>query len=190
MKKLIPLSILSLLILSSFSFVKPTPSFHQKGLEGDTIFWSPNTKLAWPDFQGTPPNHSSKAAVTFSGITFDFHCDETCRLRIKTYFVRSQSWKKIEDDTILLHEQGHFDITEISARKFWQKIKSQHLDKIDPKNGKKAYLSIKKIYQEQMNESDKLQEKYDTETDHSKIRKEQVKWLAWIKVQLAELPEF
>src|SRR5205085_4703224 len=102
----------------------------------------------------------------------------TCR------FSKNNSWGRYKTEYILRHEQGHFDITELFARKLAKEIKEY---KFDPQ---KYQQELNKIYKKVMDEKEDYQERYDKETDFSRNKERQVQWLEKIKDELEELDEF
>ena len=93
---------------------------------GDIIVWSKDYKLKWEDFQGNGDTAKVIGAKCSSTINYDFtpkHGD-TLKLVIEADFYKNESvtviWrlKAANDvDQALQHEQIHFDITELYARK-------------------------------------------------------------------------
>src|SRR4051794_27509556 len=89
----------------------------------DLIQWSPSKRLDWKDFQGSPPANAKNAALTSSSILVNFsYNNESLRYTISCHFDKTKSWVRIKNDHILGHEQGHFDITEIHARKLYKAL--------------------------------------------------------------------
>lgn len=86
----------------------------------------------------------------------------------------------MKTDYILAHEQGHFDITEIFARRLNEALQNYQFNK---KTFKK---DIGQIYQSIVSEKEEYQKIYDSETDHSRNRKVQYDWLEKIDSLLAE----
>ena len=86
----------------------------------DVWFWSPE-RLNWLDYQGKADYALEDiAALTSSGIVSWKGCKNgKIDFEIRAYFDKTQSWVKPEAYTSyhLAHEQGHFDITEIYARR-------------------------------------------------------------------------
>ena len=96
--------------------------------EYETIAWSSETRLSWKDFKGKPTNDRA-AAITASGITYRFSTSGTrdnleVDFEISTYFYPNKSWYQphMVDSVILSHEQLHFDISELFARKFQKQL--------------------------------------------------------------------
>ena len=88
------------------------------------IKWSKEKKISWMDFQGSAQINTSVAAVSAIGITYNVvsHSIDKYKFEINAVFEKGKSWAWTEkiSDTILYHEQGHFDLGEIYARKMRQ----------------------------------------------------------------------
>ncbi|MBX9449849.1 MAG: hypothetical protein KL787_09070 [Taibaiella sp.] len=87
----------------------------------DTLHWSKDRKLTWDDFQGIPDTTSTGMAGTSSGFVTKskYTSDSTISIVVSAVFYKKESWVKAEfkDSATLNHEQGHFDIAEVYARK-------------------------------------------------------------------------
>ncbi len=156
------------------------------------ISWNESYKLSWSDFKDKPQKHNDVAAVTASGITFGFSIRQTDRNQVVSFntdvhahFYPEQSWYKVEvaDNHILGHEQLHFDITELYARKFRHRI-----SKLRVSNNVRRQL--KKIHNDINSELSRLQTQYDNETDYSRNYEAQVKWHKIIKAELKAFSKF
>ena len=90
----------------------------------------------------------------------------------------------MKTDYILAHEQGHFDITEIFARRLNEALQNYQFNKRTFKK------DIGQIYQAIVSEKEEYQRTYDAETDHSRNRKVQYDWLEKIDSLLAETQSF
>lgn len=86
----------------------------------------------------------------------------------------------MKTDYILAHEQGHFDITEIFARKLNEALQNYQF------NRKSLKRDIGQIYQSIVRQKEEYQKAYDAETDHSRKRKLQYDWLEKIEDLLEE----
>lgn len=166
----------------SVSFADPSGNSNP-----DTILYSKNRPVTWADFQGKPDMSSNAGAVTASGYAYKASMaidqyEMNINVNIYTYFVRSMSWKKdfIGDDYHLQHEQHHFDITMLGAKKFADRLLNA---KFTTSNYK--YL-IGKIFDECYEENVALQAQYDRETEHSIIRTEQYAWNNKIQKEILE----
>ena len=87
----------------------------------DIIYWDTDRRLSWSDFEGTPRyDYESISALTSSGIVHYKGCkNDKIIYKVRAYFEKKESWVKEEARTKhhLTHEQLHFDITELYARK-------------------------------------------------------------------------
>ena len=111
------------------------PSSFFAGLDNpqdyETISWSPDIKLGWNDFRGKVPQNARAAAITASGISYQFSTRGTGDMveldyRVSTFFYPYKSWYQphLCDSLILSHEQLHFDISELFARKMRKRLAS------------------------------------------------------------------
>lgn len=149
------------------------------------IYWSDTQKLTWSDYKGNIDRNSGAAAstATYLGIDYNFS-PRGLTYRITCSFSKSKSWGLHKTEYILSHEQAHFDIAEIFARKLNKKMLSY---KFDRKNYKS---DLKKIYEDIVNEKDEMQNKYDEETNHSINKEKQGEWLKKISELLEELDSY
>lgn len=157
------------------------------GLNAQKITWSSNQLLEWSDFQGPKDPMSPLLAATNCGIDYSFSYDENgLHTTVTCYFDRQQSWKTDggETDRLLNHEQRHFDICEIYARKL-----RAAFAKYTPKP-ETLQADLKKIYDKTWKSYRSKQAEYDEQTDHSKIREKQNEWDEKIDSGLKKLEEF
>lgn len=153
-------------------------------LEEETIEWTPESKLTWKDFKGKIPRNVRAAATTASGINYQFSTrfegDEMIvDYTVLTYFYPTKSWykPKICNDLTLVHEQLHFDISELFARKMRKQMHSTVFT-----NNVKA--EVKKIYRKILNELSDYQNLYDNQTNFSRDREQQLLWIKKIREAL------
>ncbi|TLP81886.1 DUF922 domain-containing protein [Maribacter sp. ACAM166] len=153
----------------------------QKGVQ-----WRPDVRLSWEDFIGTDPVGSSAAATTASGISYNFETfyegdERKVHFNVHTYFYPEQSWYKPKfcNEMTLLHEQLHFDITELYARKLREQLANTKFSE----NIKEEVRKIYKVIIRQLND---FQNKYDSETDYSRNLTVQERWLDEIESALIE----
>lgn len=174
----------TLLILSApllLSVVKPTPT----GPVTDELRWQPGRRLAWADFKGSPDRSSPMDALTESGITFTWTCDHRgFKAVIYSLFVPSKSWVKAPTGSLLAHEQLHFDITELHARKLRKYFAEMRNPCYLGKEG--INTAARRIIQE----SNDMQRRYDDETRHSERYSEQKRWETLIAQQLQDLSAY
>jgi hypothetical protein len=165
-------------------FAGPLFTFAQSKNE-ELIDWSARNRLTWSDYKGDPDPTSGAAATTTSylGIEYNFK-NNAVTYKIACRFSKNKSWGLYKTDHILGHEQGHFDITEIFARKL-NKETSEY------KFNKSSYQhDLQKIYNDIVGEKEKLQDQYDKETDFSRNKEKQAEWLKKIEKMLEELNDY
>ncbi|NJC27021.1 DUF922 domain-containing protein [Neolewinella antarctica] len=88
----------------------------------DRVYWSAERRLGYRNFRGDTLERPFQAA-TSTNITYALSAVTRFgkyRLRVQSYFDPRLSYFKHgrQDSTVLVHEQVHFDITELYARKF------------------------------------------------------------------------
>ena len=144
--------------------------------EYDTIIWQEGSKLTWEDFKGKPPLKDRAAATTASGITYRYSASQVggkmeVDFRVSTYFYPQKSWYQpsLCDSVILGHEQLHFDISELYARKLKDRLNAREYSK-------NIKAEVRKIYKEVVEELNIFQNKYDSETNFSRDKEKQNLW--------------
>ncbi len=153
--------------------------------EEEAILWTPTTQLGWNDFKGRPTNNRA-AAITASGISYRFSSlskGDVVQLdfTVNSYFYPNQSWYRPDlcDSVILGHEQLHFDISELYARKMRKQLNETRFTK----NVKAEVRAIYKTITKELND---FQNRYDSETNFSRNREQQLLWNAKINEALGK----
>jgi hypothetical protein len=152
--------------------------------EEEAIEWTAESKLTWKDFKGKAPSNVRAAATTASGISYEFSTrfegnEMMVDYTVLTFFYPTKSWykPKICNDLTLVHEQLHFDISELFARKM-----RKQMDSVVFTNNVKA--EVKKIYKKILNELSDYQNRYDRGTDFSRDKEQQLLWNKKIREEL------
>jgi len=155
--------------------------------EKDTlIIWSENYKLSWKDFLGN--NLDSKEDFAALSSLELRSCPSYYNSKIYNYviistFNRYNSISTCNNSHLLKHEQIHFDIQEIFARK----IRKRFLDLKNNKSNDYLYFINFKNYKDSL---DIYQEKYDKATNYSLNSIEQKYWENIVKLKLKELESY
>ncbi|WP_405604025.1 hypothetical protein [Polaribacter sp. Asnod1-A03] len=166
-------------------------SFSQKLQEGQ-LRWSAGKKLTINDYKikiGKENNTviSSQFLISYSAQGFDF-IKRNLNQRIGNLFISNASWidttKVKEIDKQIDFQQVQFDLAEIQARKFRQRI---FLNKW---NITKGFSILDKISNEIMAEFAEIRVKLIEETQSGTNEQEVLKWKQKIKTQLEELYDF
>ncbi|HTQ26824.1 MAG TPA: DUF922 domain-containing protein [Puia sp.] len=149
------------------------------------IDWSPERKLVWSDFRARPVTGTRVAALSGTSIKVDFEfTDESMRYHIRCQFDRERSWGRVKTAYILSHEQLHFDIAELYARKLNKALSMyRHFGRENEKEVDEVYQHVMRVYRDE-------QEEYDQETDFSIDRAEQARWSKKISAELKALRSF
>lgn len=160
--------------------------FTNTSLSQESIIWSKLRKLEWKDFQDTPPSGKIKyKAISMIDIAYTFsRTSKSLKIQVLCTFNQKKSWSVTKDSIILLHEQTHFDIGEIFARKL-RKAFSEYTYNPD-----KFTEDVNKIYENNQKEFRKWQIEYDSETNYSINKKKQLEWVIKVQNKLNELEKF
>ncbi|SHJ84499.1 protein of unknown function [Pseudozobellia thermophila] len=160
--------------------------------QGEEIIpWSADRKLQWSDFKGKYLKTEWAAATTASSISYKFSTYEKdgqvyVDFVVGCEFYPKKSWYRPDmvDDLILSHEQLHFDIAELHARKFRKRLAETRFTA----NIKEE---VREIYKEVLKELYIFQNRYDHETNFSRDTQKQMEWnkmIAEALEQEAKLP--
>lgn len=152
---------------------------------GDRIEWSASRKLAWSDYKGQPDPQISAAASTTTYLSIEYEIENGKLLYfISSTFSPARSWVRHPTDHVLGHEQGHFDIAELYARRLHQRMLNYRFDRSNFRE------KLENIYQTIQKEKDDLQNQYDRETDHSRNEAKQKEWEEKIRQWMKETDSF
>jgi len=169
-------------ILFAAFFISPVLAPAQ---EEQFIEWSSSKKLTWEDYLASPSSASDAAAITSTALGIEYHLrNNILAYKITCRFSKTRSWGKYKTNYILQHEQGHFDITEIFARRLAKEIKQYKFD------SRKYQEDLSKIYKKVMDAKEEYQNIYDAETDYSRNKEKQDEWLKKIEDELEYLREY
>ena len=92
------------------------------------IIWNQNYQLEWTDFKGKVDQKSDYGAITSSGISTSYEFKKDSILfKVIAVFYKQDSWTKesLQSELGLKHEQVHFDITEIAARRLRKRLREE-----------------------------------------------------------------
>jgi hypothetical protein len=155
---------------------------------GNVIKWADN-KLTWENFQGKPELQSKYKAETFTIIKSNpiFYNSDSIIYEISNCFVINKSWTKDNESSRLLsHEQLHFDISELAARRTRKAYSSVKLTKHEI-----TYEKLSRIFKYYSGKyKDSLNSKYDLQTNHGLDSIIQINWERKITIELEGLREY
>lgn len=156
------------------------------GKEGK-IIWNKNRPLSWNDFNIIPESSIEYGGSVNSGIYTNFQVrKDTLTIQVVSIFSTKESWVQSGFGTMdaLEHEQGHFDITEIYARKLKQRLLKMNFDS----DGIKTQATA--LYNEITKEENAFQDLYDKETEHHVRTDIQKEWNSILAKELQSLEAF
>lgn len=149
------------------------------------IRWTENHRLTWDYFRGAidPNRHPNTQAVAKVMIELNTTVrDFRVEFEATSYFVKDGSWTiNTTSSHVLNHEQIHFDISEVFARKL-----RKRLSEIKGLTHRNIQERVNAVYQEVQRAHDDFQKRYDRETDHSNNHRMQEKWNKLVSDLLAQ----
>ena len=148
------------------------------------IIWSAERRLTLADFQARAPLGNPLSASTSSNIKADAACkDYVFSSTVAATFDPNTSWLRNPQkasETLLRHEQLHFNITEVYTRIMRQRLQlfaaKANCEKLQP-----AFNNVTKLVYADW---DREQNRYDQETNHGLNA---VRQAAWEKQTAAKL---
>lgn len=153
--------------------------------------WRADLQLKWEDFRAPIDPASPFNANTYNHITYNYawDADGTITINVTCEFDSEKSWKKPGGltDALLRHEQLHFNIGEIFARKM-RKAFAEYAQ--SHKASKETATDVQKIFDNLSADYFKYQDAYDKATDHSKNKPQQAEWDKKIASELKELAAY
>jgi hypothetical protein len=181
----LPLSFISFLLplLAAFSSAPPAPADAP-----EVLAWSANRPLTWADFKSKPTPAEKLAALTSATIDVQVGCtDFIFTSNVRAVFVPTESWVRDSASAtpnLLRHEQLHFNITELHARRMRQKIALLKL------NCTRLQPTFKNATNVIFTEWQKEEARYDQETNHGLNLDRQKTWEIQVKQRMAMLEQY
>jgi len=172
-----------------FSLEVPLSGLRQEHDSASVIAWTKLRKLQWRDFAMKTPPRSSDDSLSWVGFDASWTCDSARFLfQVRTTFDPSQSWVKpgSQNDALLGHEQTHFDLTELAARRLRQQLAK--LD--DPCRSFMMMREIDRAIAAERQVWEKEQTLYDRETAYGTNAARQRFWERRTGERLDELNAF
>lgn len=168
-----------------FSCILVILSFNFNDDPRERFSYQEHAQLTWQDFKGVPPQGAHHFASVNCGMGYSFSSKKIngnikVNVEVTSYFYPQLSWKKnLDEDNMLLlaHEQLHWDISELYARK----LREAFTKYVPQKNVKKE---IDFIFQKFEEERQRVQSTYDKETNHGLLKEMQATWSLKIKEEL------
>ncbi|PHR72196.1 MAG: hypothetical protein COA67_05140 [Lutibacter sp.] len=159
-----------------------------------TIVWEESRKLTWNDFEGkTDSINFGKAKTSYSikilpeQVTVDENdnIQGVENMTVQAEFDKKQSWSLAKFDTVVLsHEQLHFDIAELYARKIRRQFYKNILAK------RKTYERFWGDYKVLWDECSTFQNKLDADTNHGRNKEQNKIWRQLVFDELKKSESF
>lgn len=180
-KRMKHLLLFCLLCIGCFAQAQST-----KKLAKDTLIWRADSLLTTEHFQAKRNNVKGAFAYTTLSIWL-YQRDVAGKLLffVDALMLKSKSFLPKDAPYALNHEQKHFDLCEVYARKIRQKLAEKDFTKV-----KDTQAEVSKIYNRLMDDYTKEQEKFDKETEHGINAAKQKIWDDKIAAMLADLAAY
>jgi hypothetical protein len=160
----------------------------QVKLPPGAIRWSASRPLTVADFKGRPKPNQGHAALTSANI----NTGAACRSNIfagtaQASFDPATSWVRepaTMTPALLRHEQLHFDIAEVYARRLRQQLGAMRTpcDQLGS--------TFDRISQKAYADWQQAEDAYDHDTNHGLLHERQAQWEAQVRKQLLDLAAF
>ena len=158
----------------------------QETCENDKILWRENQKLEWTDFLGVRPDSIQDLSVAISSVSIELKGDvyegEIPDWTVCAFFNKNNSWTITDSKQTLEHEQLHFDIAELTARKIRKRF--EELMESKERNNAIYFQEYERIKKEGSN----LQKKYDSESYFNSAK--QKEWISQIESDLLKYKKY
>lgn len=169
--------------------VQPFPVPSNPALLSGAFPWADDRPLTWSDFGGPPDVASPAVALSVYVLTYDVGCEAgVFRARVLSSFLPRVSWVRTAHlldaraDRTLHHEQRHFDLSEVQARRARLALRALS----DPCTRSDEALDA--MLEDFGRRDAALQAQYDRETAHGTDLAAQARWDRTIGEWLAILP--
>ena len=161
-------------------------------VSAQNINWSENQKLVWDNFKSKTNNLGGATVVAYTHCGWEFLATTSSdpkvsvKINIQTVFNENKSWKDVKriNDYVLLHEQKHFDIAEIHARKLRKEVS----EKIKTTSDYNKFF--KTIYAKISSDYKSFQADYDRITEHGMNKEKQAEYNILISEELEKLKNY
>lgn len=168
-----------------FTLCAINPKVPAPKIASEEIAWKASRRLTWNDFRAKADDNDPLHALTATNIDMKAKCENgELKVKVESVFEAHNSWSKNKkSDRLLFHEQLHFDITEIYARRLRKELSTL---KGACDNPDKINEVTDRIFEEWKHQEDV----YDKETDHGLDQEKMKIWTDKISAELKSLDKF
>lgn len=158
----------------------------------DTIIWG-TKQLVWSDFKANPDTavfNQNHHATTLWKLRYQYKPLKNRTqliIYVEAWFDARKSWvrKRFKNDQQLLqHEQAHFDLAELLARRFRKKLAEQKFTATN------YYTAIDAVFNPLLTAAYQQQTQYDRETNYGEDKAAQQQWQQKIAAALNQLAAY
>jgi hypothetical protein len=159
----------------------------------EAVPWSASRRLTWDDFRGVPPaGEKERAAETAYSLFYAVSCKgRTFDFQVVAAVLPRQSWVRpsvltdaVQNSRTLRHEQTHFDLSEVHARR----MRRYFAELSQP--CMKSSSELEALSDRLIRDETAAQRRYDEETSHGRLAQRQATWDADVARQIAALGKF
>jgi hypothetical protein len=154
------------------------------------ISYDDHSVLTWEDFKGEPVFDSEFHANTNSGFSYSWsyktsNGEVDLQYEVYSTFYPNGSWvhPDYKTEKLLKHEQAHFDISEIHARKLRKAMQAYT-------PGRSIRKDLQKLYNDIELQRVEMQGEFDLESAHSMNLEAEQKWQLRIAKELEKLKDY
>ncbi|GAB3815384.1 hypothetical protein GCM10028895_09410 [Pontibacter rugosus] len=150
----------------------------------EQVIWSTTRRLSWDDFKGQPDDTNPHHALTAANLAVNAKCkDNSYTYVVNCVFLPSESWSKNKaSEKLLVHEQLHFDLTEVHARQLRRDLQKLSCTSVKTSLNSVVSLAFSKWKAEQ--------DAFDSACKHGLNKEEEKIWAAAIDTRLQELEAY
>jgi hypothetical protein len=177
--------VLTLFLISFSNFAQRTIAPNIRKLKNDTIIWKQDSLLHKEDFKAKGKNSGPLGYASTGIFMYAGESGGELIFNIEALFIKSKSYITQYSEYVLKHEQIHFDICELYARKLRQKFTETNFAKV-----KSLENETTKMYTKITSELFKEEERYDKDTEHGLNSAKQKLWDADVKARLLALEAY
>ena len=151
----------------------------------ENISWKSSRRLTWDDFKAQADAKDPLHALTATNIDMKAKCDDgELKVKVESTFATKESWSKNKkSERLLFHEQLHFDITEIYARRLYKELTNL-------KNACDNPAQLNKITDRVFEEWKAQEDLYDKETNHGLNQDAMKIWAEKVSSELKSLEAY
>jgi len=174
--------------------------------DDDVVVWRAGERLTWTDFRADPSGRFAarsswtwtqrdRVAVSCAQEGDGWACAARHQtIEIETLFLKNLSWVRpgFRNPSLLAHEQGHFDLAEVYARRLEAALRALQAgaagaERVAAEDAALADFDARALdaYARWLDDALAAQDRYERETEHGADAAAQARWEARIRAWLA-----